>query len=88
MRGPFGIFFAASYKVFDVATKGYVKTSASLVSEGDPVAVVVAVVVVWCGRSLAAGIPAGFVPEEDQGIVGVGVPTPPWCVAAAHGSRS
>ena len=76
MRGPFGIFFRGFNKVFDVATKGYVKTSAILVRKAILSLVVVAVVVVGAGV-LGSRIPAGFVPEEDQGIVGVGVQLPP-----------
>src|ERR1700754_3307647 len=76
MRGPLGIFFRGFNKVFDVATKGYVKTSGILVRKAILSLIVVGVVVVGAGL-LGSRIPAGFVPEEDQGIVGVGVQLPP-----------
>ncbi len=76
MRGPLGVFFRGFNKVFDVATRGYVKTSGILVRKAILSLVVVGVVVVGAGL-LGSRIPAGFVPEEDQGIVGVGVQLPP-----------
>src|SRR4029077_18247990 len=45
MRGPFGYFFRGFNKVFDIATKGYVKTSGILVRKAILSLVVVAVVV-------------------------------------------
>ena len=76
MRGPLGAFFRGFNKVFDVVTKGYVKTSAIFVRKAILSLIVVGVVVVGAGF-FGALIPAGFVPEEDQGIVGVGVQLPP-----------
>jgi hydrophobic/amphiphilic exporter-1 (mainly G- bacteria), HAE1 family len=76
MRGPMGVFFRGFNKVFDVVTRGYVKTSAILVRKAVLSLIVVGVVVVGAG-ALGSRIPAGFVPEEDQGIVGVGVQLPP-----------
>ncbi len=76
MRGPLGVFFRGFNKVFDVVTNGYVKTSGILVRKAVLSLVVVGVVVVGAG-ALGSRIPAGFVPEEDQGIVGVGVQLPP-----------
>ena len=83
MRGPLGAFFRGFNKVFDVVTKGYVKTSAIFVRKAILSLIVVGVVVVGAG-GFGALIPAGFVPEEDQGIVGVGRSTPARCVAPAH----
>ncbi|HKO98736.1 MAG TPA: multidrug efflux RND transporter permease subunit [Pyrinomonadaceae bacterium] len=76
MRGPLGAFFRGFNKVFDVVTKGYVKTSAIFVRKAILSLIVVGVVVVGAG-GFGAMIPAGFVPEEDQGIVGVGLQLPP-----------
>jgi len=76
MRGPLGAFFRGFNKVFDVITKGYVKTSSILVRKAILSLIVVGVVVVGAGF-FGSMIPAGFVPEEDQGIVGVGVQLPP-----------
>src|SRR6476659_1342237 len=76
MRGPLGVFFRGFNKVFDVVTKGYVKTSSILVRKAILSLIVVGVVVVGAGF-FGSLIPAGFVPEEDQGIIGVGVQLPP-----------
>ena len=76
MRGPLGAFFRGFNKVFDAATKGYVKTSSLLVRKAILSIAVVVVVVLGAGF-FGAALPAGFVPEEDQGIVGIGVQLPP-----------
>ena len=76
MRGPLGAFFRGFNKVFDVATTGYVSVARILVRRSLlTIAIVVAVAV---GASLFARVlPAGFIPEEDQGIIGVNVQLPP-----------
>ena len=76
MRGPFGTFFRGFNKVFDVSTKGYVSTARLLVRHGIITIVIVAVVAVGAGL-FAKVIPAGFIPDEDQGIMGVNVQLPP-----------
>ncbi len=76
MRGPLGAFFRGFNKVFDSATKGYVKTSGLLVRKAILSLAVVGVVVLGAGL-FGAVLPAGFIPEEDQGIVGIGVQLPP-----------
>ncbi len=76
MRGPLGAFFRGFNKVFDAATRGYVKTSSLLVRKAILSLAVVVVVVLGAGV-FGAAIPAGFVPEEDQGIIGIGVQLPP-----------
>jgi HAE1 family hydrophobic/amphiphilic exporter-1 len=76
MRGPFGVFFRGFNKVFDVSTKGYVSTARLLVRHGIITIVIVAAVSV--GAALFAKIlPAGFIPDEDQGIMGVNLQLPP-----------
>ncbi len=76
MRGPLGVFFRGFNKVFDVSTKGYVNTARLLVRHGIITIVIVAGVAV--GAVLfAKAIPAGFIPDEDQGIFGVNVQLPP-----------
>src|SRR4030095_157397 len=77
MRGPLGVFFRGFNKVFDVVTKGYVKTSSIFVRKAILSLIVVGGVVVVGACGLGSLIPAGFVPEEDQGIVGVGLQLPP-----------
>jgi HAE1 family hydrophobic/amphiphilic exporter-1 len=76
MRGPLGVFFRGFNKVFDVTTKGYVSTSRILVRRGILTIGIVAAVAVGAGL-FARVIPAGFIPDEDQGIFGVNVQLPP-----------
>jgi HAE1 family hydrophobic/amphiphilic exporter-1 len=76
MRGPLGAFFRGFNKVFDVTTKGYVSTSRILVRRGILTILIVAAVSVGAGL-FAKVLPAGFIPDEDQGIFGVNVQLPP-----------
>jgi HAE1 family hydrophobic/amphiphilic exporter-1 len=76
MWGPLGIFFKGFNRVFDVTTKGYVGVSRLLVRHGIMTIVIVGGVVLgawFFGGKLAAG----FIPDEDQGIMGVNVQLPP-----------
>ncbi len=76
MRGPIGIFFRGFNKVFDVTTNGYVHVSRLLVRRGILTVGIVGVVVLGA-VFFAKAIPAGFIPDEDQGIFGVNVQLPP-----------
>ena len=76
MRGPLGAFFRGFNRVFDVTTNGYVNTARLLVRRGILTIVIIAAVVVGAGL-FAGQIPAGFIPDEDQGIFGVSVQLPP-----------
>jgi HAE1 family hydrophobic/amphiphilic exporter-1 len=76
MRGPLGVFFRGFNKVFDVTTNGYVSVSRLLVRRGILTIGIVAFVAVGAGL-FARVIPAGFIPDEDQGIFGVAVQLPP-----------
>ncbi|HWW75359.1 MAG TPA: efflux RND transporter permease subunit, partial [Pyrinomonadaceae bacterium] len=76
MRGPLGAFFRGFNKVFDVTTRGYVSTSRLLVRRSFLTIVIIAGVVVGAGF-FAKRLPAGFIPDEDQGIFGVSVQLPP-----------
>jgi HAE1 family hydrophobic/amphiphilic exporter-1 len=76
MRGPLGVFFRGFNKVFDVTTAGYVGVSRILVRRGIVTIGIVALVAVGAGL-FARVIPAGFIPDEDQGILGVAVQLPP-----------
>ncbi len=76
MRGPLGAFFRGFNKVFDVTTTGYVSTSRLLVRRSFITIVIVAGVALGAGL-FAQAIPAGFIPDEDQGIFGVNVQLPP-----------
>jgi HAE1 family hydrophobic/amphiphilic exporter-1 len=76
MRGPLGVFFRGFNKVFEVSTTGYVSTARLLVRRGFLTIVIVAAVSVGAGL-FARVLPAGFIPDEDQGIFGVNVQLPP-----------
>jgi HAE1 family hydrophobic/amphiphilic exporter-1 len=76
MGGPLGYFFKGFNKVFDVTTKGYVSVSRLLIRHGIMTIVIVGGVILgawFFGGQLAAG----FIPDEDQGIMGVNVQLPP-----------
>jgi len=76
MRGPLGAFFRGFNKVFDVTTRGYVNVSRMLIRRGIITIGIVGVVVVGA-IVFARAIPSGFIPDEDQGILGVNVQLPP-----------
>jgi HAE1 family hydrophobic/amphiphilic exporter-1 len=76
MRGPLGAFFRGFNKVFDKVTGGYVGVSRILVRRASMTIVLVGIVVVGAGL-LGRQLPAGFIPEEDQGLLGVNVQLPP-----------
>ncbi len=76
MRGPLGIFFRGFNKVFEVTTTGYVSVSRLLVRRSFFTIVIVAAVAVGAGL-FGKALPAGFIPDEDQGIFGVNVQLPP-----------
>ncbi|HEY5907662.1 MAG TPA: multidrug efflux RND transporter permease subunit [Vicinamibacteria bacterium] len=74
--GILGKFFGGFNKVFDRATKGYVKGAQILVRRS--ILTIGIVVLVAVGAGLFGGaLPAGFIPEEDQGIFGINVTLPP-----------
>src|SRR3982751_584843 len=75
MRGPLGALFRGFNKVFDKTTNGYVKGARLLVRRSIITIVIVALVVVGAGF-FGGKLPAGFIPEEDQGIFGVNVTLP------------
>jgi HAE1 family hydrophobic/amphiphilic exporter-1 len=74
--GPLGRFYSLFNKAFDVTTKGYVNWTRLLVRRAAITIVIVAAVAVGAGL-FGSRLPAGFVPEEDQGIMGVNVTLPP-----------
>jgi len=75
-RGPLGKFFGLFNRAFDRTTTAYVGTAQLLVRRSILTIVIVAVVAVGAGL-FGASLPAGFIPEEDQGIFGVNVTLPP-----------
>jgi HAE1 family hydrophobic/amphiphilic exporter-1 len=76
MRGPLGVFFRGFNKTFEVTTNGYVNASRLLVRRGILTIALIAIVIVGAGL-LGTILPAGFIPDEDQGILGVSVQLPP-----------
>ncbi len=75
-RGPLGVFFRGFNRVFDTATKGYVGVARLLVRRAVVTVLLVGVVVVGVGL-LGRTLPAGFIPEEDQGLLSINVQLPP-----------
>jgi len=75
-RGPIGAFFRGFNKVFDASTNAYVKGAQMLVRRSILTIGIVAIVAVGAGL-FGGALPAGFIPEEDQGILGVNVTLPP-----------
>jgi HAE1 family hydrophobic/amphiphilic exporter-1 len=75
-RGLLGKFFGGFNKGFDRVTKGYVSGSRLLVRRAWFTIVIVAVVAAGAGL-FGSALPAGFVPEEDQGVFSVNVQLPP-----------
>src|SRR5215813_6095207 len=76
MRGPLGAFFRGFNRVFERSTAGYVGVSRLLVRKAILTVLIVGVVVLGVAL-LGSAIPAGFIPDEDQGLVGVAVQLPP-----------
>src|SRR3954466_12006617 len=74
-KGPIGAFFRGFNKVFERTTNGYVKGARFLVRRSIITIVIVVLVVVGAGF-FGGKLPAGFIPEEDQGIFGVNVTLP------------
>jgi hydrophobe/amphiphile efflux-1 (HAE1) family protein len=75
-RGPLGAFFRGFNRVFDVTTKGYISVAHLLIRRAIVTILLVGVVVLGVGL-LGRALPAGFIPDEDQGLFGVNVQLPP-----------
>src|SRR5215510_14107983 len=75
-RGPLGAFFRGFNRVFDVTTNGYISIAHLLIRRAILTIVLVGVVIVGVGL-LGRQLPAGFIPDEDQGLFGVNVQLPP-----------
>jgi HAE1 family hydrophobic/amphiphilic exporter-1 len=76
MRGPLGPFFRGFNRWFGRATDGYVKLSGVLVRKAVLAMVFLAVIALVAGV-VGKRLPAGFVPEEDQGYMSLNVTLPP-----------
>ncbi|HEV8112614.1 MAG TPA: multidrug efflux RND transporter permease subunit [Planctomycetota bacterium] len=75
-KGLLAKFFGGFNKGFDWTTARYVGVSRLLVRRAFLTVVIVGVVVVGAGF-FAKRVPAGFIPDEDQGIFGIAVQLPP-----------
>jgi HAE1 family hydrophobic/amphiphilic exporter-1 len=75
-RGPLGKFFSGFNWLFERSTTGYVGVTRLLVRRAILTIVIIAAVAVGAGL-FGGALPAGFIPEEDQGIFGVNVTLPP-----------
>ena len=75
-RGPLGAFFRGFNRVFDVTTKGYISVAHLLIRRGIITILLVGVVIGGVGL-FGRALPAGFIPDEDQGLFGVNVQLPP-----------
>src|SRR5213596_2114489 len=76
MRGPLGAFFRGFNRVFDWITGRYVGVARILVRRAMITIVLVGGVIVFSGL-IGRQLPAGFIPDEDQGLLGVNVQLPP-----------
>jgi HAE1 family hydrophobic/amphiphilic exporter-1 len=74
-RGLLGKFYGGFNKVFDKSTNAYVKGCRMLVRRSVLTIGIVALVAVGAGF-FGSKLPAGFIPEEDQGILGINVTLP------------
>jgi hydrophobic/amphiphilic exporter-1 (mainly G- bacteria), HAE1 family len=75
-RGPLGKFFRGFIWVFERSTSAYVGVARLLVRRAILTILVIGAVAVGAGL-FGSALPAGFIPEEDQGIFGVNVTLPP-----------
>jgi HAE1 family hydrophobic/amphiphilic exporter-1 len=75
-RGPLGKFFGGFNWVFERSTTSYVNATRLLVRRSILTILIIAAVAVGAGL-FGGALPAGFIPDEDQGIFGVNVTLPP-----------
>jgi hydrophobic/amphiphilic exporter-1 (mainly G- bacteria), HAE1 family len=75
-RGPLGKFFRGFNWAFERTTTGYVSIARILVRKAILTILLVALVAVAAGL-LGRALPAGFIPDEDQSLLGVNVQLPP-----------
>ncbi len=75
-KGPLGKLFGGFNKAFEWTTGGYVGISRLLVRRSMLTILIVVGVALGAGF-FGSALPKGFIPEEDQGIMGVNVTLPP-----------
>ena len=76
MRGPLGTFFRWFNQGFDWVTGRYVGVARILVRKAILSIALVGIVIAGAGL-FGSRLPAGFIPDEDQGLLGVNVTLPP-----------
>ena len=76
VSGPVGKFFNGFNAVFERSTNAYIRGAQYLVRRSILTIAVVAVVAMGAGI-FGGALPAGFIPEEDQSLMGVNVALPP-----------
>jgi len=74
-RGPLGLFFRGFNRLFDMTTAGYTRMAVALARKAV-LSLVILGVAVFLSWRLAAAVPGGFVPIEDQGVLMVNVQLP------------
>jgi HAE1 family hydrophobic/amphiphilic exporter-1 len=74
-KGPLGKFFNGFNRVFERSTNAYVRGAQFLVRRSILTIGVVGVVAVGAGL-FGSALPAGFIPEEDQSLLGINVTLP------------
>jgi len=75
-RGPLGAFFRGFNWIFDRTTTGYISIARLLVRRAILTILLVGVVIAGVAI-LAPLLPPGFIPDEDQGLLGVNLQLPP-----------
>ena len=75
-RGPLGKFFRGFNWAFERTTTGYISIARLLVRRSILTVLIVVVVALLAGL-LGKILPAGFIPDEDQALIGVNVQLPP-----------
>jgi hydrophobe/amphiphile efflux-1 (HAE1) family protein len=76
VRGPLGWFYGKFNKVFEYSTNKYL-TGAKLLVRRSILTIGIIVAVAVGAGFFGSRLPAGFIPEEDQGILGINVTLPP-----------
>jgi hydrophobic/amphiphilic exporter-1 (mainly G- bacteria), HAE1 family len=74
-RGPLGRFFAWFNRIFERASKGYVRVSEGLIRK-SALALVILAASGLAGAFLGSRVPSSFLPDEDQGYVYINMDLP------------
>ena len=74
-HGPLGIFFSRFNRAFGRATNGYVSFSGTLIRK-SALSLIFLAGITLVSAGIGKGIPAGFLPEEDQGYMFINLALP------------